>query len=92
MFSPYLQDVFRLGQQLSPICLEEGPLSIKDVLGVMVVCSALDFFGLLALPGALHHNRIAFRPDLKSDLYSPRNDPDHEMIPNPEMIPKLTPK
>ena len=22
----------------------------------------------------------------------PRNDPDHEMIPNPEMTPKLTPK
>ena len=25
-------------------------------------------------------------------LYSPRNDPDSEMIPNPEMIPKSTPK
>ena len=27
-----------------------------------------------------------------SDLYSPRNDPDPEMIPNPEMILKSTPK
>ena len=26
------------------------------------------------------------------DLYSPRNDPDPEIIPNPEMIPKSTPK
>ena len=26
------------------------------------------------------------------DVYSPRNDPDPEMIPNPVMIPKLTPK
>ena len=30
------------------------------------------------------------RPNL--DLYSPRNDPDPEIISNPEMIPKLTPK
>ena len=28
----------------------------------------------------------------KPDMYSPRNDPDREMIPNPEMIPKSTPK
>ena len=27
-----------------------------------------------------------------ADLYSPRNDPDPEMIPNLEMIPKSTPK
>ena len=27
-----------------------------------------------------------------SGLYSPRNDPDPEMIPNPEMILKSTPK
>ena len=26
------------------------------------------------------------------ELYSPRNDPDPEMIPNPEMISKSTPK
>ena len=25
------------------------------------------------------------------DVYSPRNDPGPDMIPNPEMIPKLTP-
>ena len=29
---------------------------------------------------------------LKTGLYSPRNDPDAEMIPNSEMIPKSTPK
>ena len=29
---------------------------------------------------------------LGGDVYSPRNDPDPEMIPNPERIPKLTPK
>ena len=28
----------------------------------------------------------------KPDMYSPRNDRDPEMIPNPEMIPKSTPK
>ena len=34
--------------------------------------------------------KILFQDPL--DLYSPRNDPDPEMIPNPEMIHKLTPK
>ena len=29
-------------------------------------------------------------PINQSALYSPRNDPDLEMIPNPEMIPKST--
>ena len=30
--------------------------------------------------------------EIWSPLYSPRNDLDPEMIPNPEMIPKSTPK
>ena len=36
------------------------------------------------------HCHLAIKLD--RDLYSPRNDLDPEMIPNPEMIPKLTPK
>lgn len=28
----------------------------------------------------------------ESDLYSPRKDPDHEIIPNPEMMPKIDPE
>ena len=38
---------------------------------------------------------VAFGPrwlQWKAMLYSPRNDPDPEMIPNPVMIPKSTPK
>ena len=35
---------------------------------------------------------IAWTPIWYEVLYSPRNDPDPEIIPNPEMIPKSTPK
>lgn len=66
---PSLQDLLLLSQQLIPICSEEGGRSrglwsingfqsIIEVHGVITVCVALDFIGLLAILCALHHAKV----------------------------------
>ena len=79
-----------------PSLSEIGDLSIIApclALPGFVMDTLLKMFGIIPLLKqkislfySLYGNPVRFPP------ISPRNDPDPEMIPNPEMISKLTPK